>query len=190
MTSMIESGFEAQRPLVTDALAQAIRRGCEAKNGTKVLLRPIGPADFELESEFVDGLSRSTSYLRLMSGRHPSADEVRRWTDLDWRHEGAVIATVQIDGHERQIGVVRYAAQPGESEAEIAIVIADAWQGQGLGAPLLTSLIELARQSGMTRLVGSTLSENDAMIALARRLGFRVVRQRGAAFLTEVSLDL
>jgi acetyltransferase len=42
----------------------------------------------------------------------------------------------------------------------------------------------------MTRLFGETLSENAAMIALGRRLGFRLFRQRGAAFLTELSLDL
>jgi len=187
---MIESGCVAEDLLDTVASAPAYRRWCEAKDGTEVLLRPIGPGDFQRESDFVNGLSRSTSYLRLMSGRHPSADEVRRWTEIDWRHEGALIATVRIDGVERQIGVARYVAQPGESEAEIAIVISDAWQGKGLGIPLLASLIELARQAGMTRLFGSTLSENDAMIALARRVGFRLFRQRGAAFLTELSLDL
>lgn len=155
-----------------------------------MLLRPISPRDFELERDFVRGLSRSTSYLRLMSGRQPSADEVRRWTEIDWRREGALVATVRVDCIERQIGVARYVAQPGETEAEIAIVLSDAWQGHGLGVPLLASLIELARQSGITRLFGATLSENAAMIALGRRLGFKPFRQRGAAYLTELSLDL
>jgi RimJ/RimL family protein N-acetyltransferase len=155
-----------------------------------VLLRPIDPRDFDLERDFVRGLSRTTRYLRLFSGRQPSTDEIRRWTDIDRPREGAVIATVRMDGLERQIGVARYAAQPGESEAEIAIVLSDAWQGHGLGGPLLASLIELARQSGMIRLFGTTLSENPAMIALGRRLGFRLARQRGAAYLTELSLDL
>jgi acetyltransferase len=190
VTNMIESGFGAERAADTDAPAQANRRFWQAGDGTKVLLRPISPRDFELELDFVRGLSRMTRYLRLMSGRQPSADEVRRWTDIDRRREGALIATVPVDGLERQIGVARYVAQPGEHEAEIAIVLGDAWQGHGLGVPLLAALIELARQSGMTRLFGETLSENAAMIALGRRLGFRLFRQRGAAFLTELSLDL
>ncbi|KXU91188.1 hypothetical protein CI15_00975 [Paraburkholderia monticola] len=173
-----------------DMSAQANRYWWLAGDGTKVLLRPIDPRDFELERDFVRGLSRTTRYLRLLSGRQPSTDEIRRWTEIDRSREGAVIATVRMDGLERQIGVARYAAQPGEREAEIAIVLSDAWQGHGLGVTLLASLIELARQSGMIRLFGTTLSENAAMIALGRRLGFRPSRQRGAAYLTELSLDL
>jgi RimJ/RimL family protein N-acetyltransferase len=54
----------------------------------------------------------------------------------------------------------------------------------------LIDLIDLARRSGMTRLVGTTLSENAAMIGLGRRLGFRSSRQPGVAYLTELTLDL
>jgi RimJ/RimL family protein N-acetyltransferase len=188
--NMSEVGREAERVTGSDIPAQESRRWCETRDGAKVLLRPIDPRDLELESDFVHGLSRSTSYLRLLAARQPTADDIYRWTHIDRHREGAIIATVPMDGVEQQIGVARYAAQPGEREAEIAVVISDAWQGRGLGVPLLIDLIDLARRSGMTRLVGTTLSENAAMIGLGRRLGFRSSRQPGVAYLTELTLDL
>jgi len=153
-------------------------------------VRPIEPEDFERERAFVDGLSPRTAYQRLMSARKPSDEELRRWTDIDRSREGAMVATVFVDGLERQVGVARYVIEGADEEAEIAIVIADDWQGQGLGGRLLTALIDLARQSGIRRLVGSTLSENRGMLALARRFGFTLSKEPGLAIITNLRLDL
>jgi len=158
--------------------------------GSPIHLRPIEPDDFEREREFVEGLSPRTSYQRLMSVRKPTPDELFRWTHIDRSREGAVVATVTIDGRERQVGVARYVMEGAHGEAEFAIVIGDAWQGQGLGARLLAALIELARQSGVRRLFGSTLSENRAMRSLGARFGFRQSRQPGEAIVTMLSLNL
>lgn len=170
--------------------ADADVRTWTAADGTSVLVRPIAPDDFELEREFVAGLSRRTRYQRLMSARTPQATELRRWTRIDPEREAALIATVNRDGRERQIGVARYAIDDVEDEAEFAIVIDDEWQGRGLGAHLLFALIDLARRSGLQRLCGTTFSENTAMLGLARRLGFKRSLEPGAGFLTGLSLEL
>jgi acetyltransferase len=80
--------------------------------------------------------------------------------------------------------------EAGNVEAEFAIVAGDAWQGMGLGARLLSSLVQLARPSGVRRLFGSTLTENTAMLRLGRRLGFKLAQVPGDAFVTMISLDL
>ncbi|OUM03854.1 hypothetical protein A8M77_04740 [Variovorax sp. JS1663] len=162
----------------------------EARNGTSVLVRPIEPGDFERERDFVNGLSPQTGYQRLMNPRKPSTAELERWTRVDRAHEGVLVATVSEGGPEQQIGVARYAMESEDGEAEFAIVIADAWQGTGVGHHLLASLIELARQSGVRRVFGTTLSENRAMLGLARRLGFRQSRVPGAAIYTMLTLAL
>ncbi len=159
-------------------------------DGRPIQLRPIEPDDFEREREFVEGLSPRTSYLRLMSVRKPSIDELFRWTHIDRSREGAVVATATIDGRERQVGVARYVMEGEHGEADFAIVIGDEWQGHGLGARLLSALIELARESGVRRLYGNTLSENNAMRSLGRRFGFRQSRQPGEAIVTMLSLNL
>ncbi|SFM20239.1 GNAT family N-acetyltransferase [Variovorax sp. OV329] len=159
-------------------------------NGMAVHLRMIAPGDLEREREFVHGLSPRTRYQRLMSARTPSAEELRRWTDVDRSREGAVVATVDIDGFERQVGVARYFIDQPDAQADFAIVVADEWQGMGLGRQLLTALVDLARQSGVRKLVGTTMSENKGMIALGRSFGFRPSREPGAAIYTLLSLSL
>ena len=161
-----------------------------ARDGTAVQVRPIAPGDFELEREFVDHLSPRTGYQRLMSPRKPSTAELVRWTQVDRAREGALIATTASGGIERQIGVARYVMEADDGGAEFAIVIDDEWHRSGLGAHLLSSLIDLARTSGVKRLFGSTLSENRAMLGLARRLGFRLARDPGGAILTMMSLEI
>ena len=162
-----------------------------APDGAVVTIRPIRPADLELEREFVTGLSPMTGYHRLMSTRTPSPAELRRFTDIDPAREVALIATTTVDGRERQVGVARYVKDESKpDEAEFAIVLADAWQRRGLGRRLLASLIDVAKRDGVRRLVGTTLSDNEGMLRLARRLGFSLARNRGSASITDVSLEL
>ncbi|MFD1559397.1 GNAT family N-acetyltransferase [Paraburkholderia silviterrae] len=160
------------------------------KKGQPVILRPIRPDDVDLARDFVAGLSRRTGYMRMMSTRCPSPAELQRWANLDRQYQGAVVATASVEGHLRQIGVARYAMEPAAEEAEFAIVIADAWQRVGLGGALLTSLLDLARASGVKRMFGTTLSENHAMVTLARRLGFKIAFEPGAAAYTRISVDI
>jgi len=162
-----------------------------APNGKQVTIRPIRAADFELEKAFVSGLSPATGYQRLMSARRPSDDELRRFTDIDYEHELALIATVIMDGKDRQIGVARYVKdERSPGEAEFAIVLADEWQHCGLGTKLLGTLVDAARARGVRRLVATTLSANNGMLALARRMGFRLALNPASATITDLMLDL
>ncbi len=162
-----------------------------APDGRPVTIRPIRAADFELERAFVDGLSPATGYQRLMSTRRPSDEEVRHFTDIDPKRELALIAVTVVDGRERQVGVARYVKdEHTPDEAEFAIVLSDAWQRCGLGAKLLASLIDAARRNGVRRLVATTLSANSGMLALARRMGFRLALNPTSAAITNLTLDL
>ena len=165
------------------------RKTWTAADGTAVTLRPIEPGDFALEQAFVAGLSAATGYMRLLSARRPSLDEIRRFTEIDPKCEFAVIATLIHDGKEQQVGVARYVKEHCSDVAEFAIVVSDAWQGRGLGTELLASLIAAARQRGVRRLNGITLSENAGMLGLARKLGFRAATGTPASE-TNLTLDL
>ncbi len=145
-----------------------------AGDGTIVTIRPISADDLALEKEFAEGLSANTVYQRLMSVRRPSLEELRRLTDLDPEREFALIATTPVQGRERQIGVARYVKDVTPGEAEFAIVLSDDWQRRGLGTRLLGSLLAAAKADGVQRLVGTTMSDNDGMLKLGRRLGFRL----------------
>jgi acetyltransferase len=161
-----------------------------AGDGTVIHIRPISAADLALEQEFVDGLSPSSAYQRLMSTRRLSLEDLRRFTDIDRQRELALIATTRVDGRERQIGVARYVKDSSSGNAEFAIVLSDDWQRRGLGTKLLGSLLVAARSHGVRRLVGMTMSENNGMLALARKLGFRPAIDPESATITNLTAEL
>ena len=162
-----------------------------APDGTPITIRPITAADFDLEQEFVGRLSPASGYQRLMSARRLSAEEIRGFTDIDYTREMALIATRSVNGRERQIGVARYVKdENAPGDAEFAIVLADDWQGRGLGKKLLASLLAAARVSGVRRAVATTLSTNDGMLALARRLGFTLVPNAATPAITNLTREL
>jgi RimJ/RimL family protein N-acetyltransferase len=169
---------------------QPIAETWAAADGTVITIRPISAADLALEKEFVDGLSASTGYQRLMSARRPSPEELRRFTDVDPERELGLIAITSVQGQERQIGVARYVKESSPGDAEFAIVLSDDWQGRGLGIKLLGSLLAAAKNNGVRRLVGTTMSENRGMLALGRKLGFSLALDPGSAMLTNLTLDL
>jgi len=165
---------------------------CETlRDGSRVEIRPIRPSDLELERRFVRGLSLRTRYLRLLSGRELLPGELERWIDIDPTREIAIIAVTRDGGAEQQVGVARCALDADASPRwDFAIVVADAWQGIGLGERLLACLIERAEAAGIACLSSVTLAENHRMLALARRLGFHAQREAGDATLMRVELRL
>lgn len=163
-------------------------------DGTELTIRSIRADDLAREEAFLRHLSPQSAYQRMMSVRFPTPQELRRFTDIDPRHEIALVITRQHEGQEEQIAVARCIdlddhGRP-TGEAEFAIVIADEWQSRGLGMRLMTRLIEAARAHGVRRLVGYTLSDNTGMLRLARSLGFELSRQPGEASVTGLVLEL
>jgi acetyltransferase len=159
-------------------------------DGTPVTIRAIRPVDLALESTFAAGLSPATGYQRLLSTRRPQPEELWRFTHVDYHREMALIALADLAGARQQLAVARYVRDSIGTQAEFAIVVADAWQGSGLGTKLLRSLIRAAMHSGVHRLSDITLSSNQGMLALARKLGFELRRDRLDATITHLGLEL
>ncbi|HLF98390.1 MAG TPA: GNAT family N-acetyltransferase [Methylococcaceae bacterium] len=142
-------------------------------DGTEITIRPIRPEDADLEREFVRHLSPEAKYLRFRQSLQELTDEmVVRFTQLDYHRELALLATVQQDGRELELGVTRYIVNPDGESAEFALVVDDAWQNKGIGSRLLSSLIEAARERGVKTLVGGILAHNSRMLDLAKSIGF------------------
>lgn len=158
--------------------------------GDVVTIRPIRASDLAREREFVNQLSSATAYQRLFSLRSLTEAELRRFTDIDYERDMALVATVCESGIERQIGVARYIREQDTRNAEFAIVLSDDWQGCGLGSVLLRNLISAAEGNGIACLDGAVLSENMPMIALARKLGFSVHRDPRGAHVTLLTMEL
>ena len=147
--------------------------------GSPVTIRTMQPADREIERRFVRELSPTSRYYRFHSAlKELTPAMLERFTNVNYPDEMALIATIPEGSGEREIGVARYARYPGTDRAEIAVVVADAWQGKGVGARLLLDLRSLAFAAGIRHFEASVLPGNKRMLELARALGF-VVRTTG-----------
>lgn len=183
LRTLIQDGFVVQPPaseyeLITDA-------------GSRVTIRPIQPEDREIEQAFVSSLSGNARYFRFFSAiKDLSPRMLDRFTRVDYPREMAFIATVQKDAAEQQIGVARYAPGSAENTVEFAIVVADEWQGLGIGRELLHRLFDVAKESGIGRIEGIVMKANANMLLLCKNLGFTVNPYPDDASMVRVKKDL
>jgi acetyltransferase len=93
-------------------------------------------------------------------------------TQIDYHNEMALIAMVNRDGEEEQIGVARYVTNIDKKSCEFALVVADAWHGRSIGHHLMRELMSVARDRELETMEGQVLSNNRRMLGLMTSLGF------------------
>jgi acetyltransferase len=147
------------------------------RDGRQVLIRPIRPTDREALKRLFLALSPASSRLRF----HAAVKEVperllRELTKPDQREHVGFIA--EADGPAAGEGPLlvaeaRFVRCPGSDAAEFALVVADGWRRVGLGSSLTQTLLHHARLSGVRRLCGDTLVDNETFQRFMRSLGAR-----------------
>jgi GNAT superfamily N-acetyltransferase len=145
------------------------RESLTLAGSTVVTLRPMVPDDAVALVEFHHQLSDRTIHLRYFFP-HPvlGAGEIQHLTQMDGRDRLALV--VECDG--RLVAVGRYEGSPGDTEAEVAFVVADAFQHRGLGTILLRRLATAARSVGITTFSADVLTDNATMLAVFHESGF------------------
>jgi GNAT superfamily N-acetyltransferase len=135
-------------------------------------VRPIRPDDEARLVAFHQHLSPRSVYLRFFTF-HPtlSKTEVDRFTHVDYCNRLALVAVED----DRLIAVGRFDRQEGETEAEVAFVVADEYQHHGIGSLLLDELAKAARRRGILSFRAETLCENNVMLDVFRHAGFAVM---------------
>src|ERR1700741_743588 len=110
------------------------------RNGVSVRVRAIRPDDEARLMALCRRLSPQTVYQRFFSVRRLLPEEAHAFANVDYRQRMAVVAEVD-DGQELElVGVARYGPSA-EGTADIGLVVADAWQGLGLGSVLLEEIL-------------------------------------------------
>jgi GNAT superfamily N-acetyltransferase len=97
----------------------------------------------------------------------------------DYDCEIPLVAECQHDHNREVIGVGRLNRFHDRNEAELAIVVSDAWQNQGVGHQLLEALIRVGRAEKLNRITATILASNCAMLHVCRAFGFSVRRDVG-----------
>ena len=138
------------------------------RDGLTVSIRPIRPEDNDGMLQMWERLSPETIRMRFFSFRTMTAEQMRYFTELDYRNRFALVA--ETGG--RLVGVARFDRLRDDAQAaEFAVLVEDAEQGRGIGTALLRALFEPARDLGITKFEGDVLRENARMLRMMRDAG-------------------
>lgn len=154
------------------------------RDGTRVRIRPITPADKERLQRGMQALSLESRYRRFMGAKKRlTSAELRYLTEIDHRSHLAWIAVDPTAPDQPGVGVARCVRLPDEPAiAEAAITVADSHQGRGLGTVLLRVLVAAARERGIEAFRAYVLADNAPMLHILARHG-PVKRSTGGSVL-------
>lgn len=152
-----------------------------------VEFRETTVADARAILGFLRGLSVDTRAKRFLSAAVDLEGEARRLAALGGQDEGSVIATV---GESPAIAAHGCFARTGADRAEVAVVVADALQGRGVGTAILRRLATLARSRGIETFEAEVSRDNERVIAWVRRSFPAEIRRTPGSIQLEIPITL
>ena len=130
----------------------------------EVNLRPIHPTDVPGMKHLFYTLSQETLYYRFMARvKKVNQKEIQNYVYVDHRNEVAIVCTLPDVHGEEIIAIGRYYLDTKTNRAEIAFVVRDEWQNQGIGSFLYKHLTSIAKRNGLSGFTAEVLRENRAM---------------------------
>jgi ribosomal protein S18 acetylase RimI-like enzyme len=143
------------------------------RDGRSIEIRALRPDDTAGMLAAIERTSMQSLHRRFFVIKRGFSDkEIDFFINVDFDKHVALVAQLDEDGGSVIIGGGRYVlVEPGR--AEIAFVVVDAYQGQGIGTILMRHLAVLARNGGLKELIAEVLPENTAMLELFKKFGFR-----------------
>ena len=165
--------FERHEHLVISPYPKKYETLWRLRDGREVLLRPIKPEDEPLWLEMFQNFSEESIRYRFFQIIKDTPHEVRvRYCNIDYDREIAIVAELTEGGRRKILGVVRVSLEPDRKNGEIAFIIADPWQGLGLGTKMVDHAIEICKDMGIETIYAIMLPDNVRALNLVKKMGF------------------
>src|SRR5438270_3290697 len=139
------------------------------RDGSTVTVRPVRPSDEAALAHFFASLSLESRVLRFFAAVANADPLARGMVDVDYTSRYGIVALAGSDS--QIVGHAMYVTEAAR-KAELALAIADAYQGRGLGTILLGQLAEAAASAGIDVLEAIVKPENHRMLSMLRESGF------------------
>jgi acetyltransferase len=145
------------------------------KNGQDVLLRPIKPEDEPMWLEMFQSLSEESIRYRFFQMLKDTPHEVRvRYCNVDYDREIAIVAELVEGGKRKLLGVSRVSIEPDGKGGEMAFIVVDKWQNQGLGTQMVDYVLDIATSMGVEGVYAIMLPDNYRALSLTKKMGFDI----------------
>ena len=153
-----------------------VERRITSRSGREYLLRPLSPTDERKLTELFYSVSENSLYRRFLRGTKRVAHaERQQYLDVDYQDNTALVVETCTPGREPEIvAVAQYFLHPATGFADVAFLVRDALQGQGLGTTLVAALIDRARECGVKGFTADVLASNRHMLHLFQRSGLKI----------------
>ena len=149
------------------------------KTGLSVFFRPVRISDEPLLQDFLYSLSDDSLYRRFISSRKDMPHErVQRYVVIDYTKEITLLAFSRKENMEVLVGIGQYSLNEGTHTAEVAFLVRDQYQNQGIGTELLSYLTFLAKRQGLLGFTAEVLMGNTAMLHVFEKMGFDMEKRR------------
>jgi RimJ/RimL family protein N-acetyltransferase len=152
------------------------------RNGTAILIRAVRSGDKVLFRTAFHNLNRDSVYMRFMGYKKDLTEaELEQATNVDFDRVVALVATVGSGDAETIIAGARYVADAGPApyrHAEIAFLVEEDYQGQGIASCQLDHLVRIARVKGLSRFYAEVLANNRAMLTVFERSGLPMQKKQ------------
>ena len=145
------------------------------KNGAEVVLRPVKAEDEDHYNEMIKSLSPESMRFRFFQVfKEMPHERLARYCNLDYDRQIAIVA--ELESTKQIIGAGRVIAEPNCKSGEFAVIVADQWQGLGLGSKFMDYIVEVARDMQLEKIFAYVLPNNHKMIKLSEKKGFKTER--------------
>jgi RimJ/RimL family protein N-acetyltransferase len=146
------------------------------RDGRPIEIRALRPDDEADMLAAIDRIGKDSLQRRFfVTKKGFSEAEKAFFMKIDFVNHVALIAHIEEDGRRVIAGGARYVVVKPD-QAEVAFMVVDAYQGQGIGGILTRHLVGLARSAGLKELVAEVLPENMSMRKVLGKFGFRTGR--------------
>ncbi len=146
------------------------------RTGQLLTVRFVEPRDAQALQNYFRSLSKTSRYRRLMGAASElSPFELDRTLHVGDENRFAVVAEATVEGIQTIIAEGRYSFDPCSRAAEFSLSVHDKWQGKSIGSALLGDIECRLASLGALTLFGDTFRDNELMIGLFRKQGFRII---------------
>lgn len=142
----------------------------DLRNGRTAFIRPLYPSDEFEYRNFFYSLKEETIYRRFFYKMRLFSHEVvqEQWAEVDYHDNMSLIGRVQNEGHSEVIAIGSYTLDK-DGYAEVAFVVHDDYQGQGIAGHMLEYLEQIAKENNFVGFVATVMGENQAMLAVFKK---------------------